>query len=96
MNTVRLVCPGTHQVEAILKEHGVVCVTREGESPRALIVENDVLYHNRENILLVDNDVLSNLSSSRIRKDIARDSSVKYLVPDAVLKYIADEGLYKG
>lgn len=45
------------QVEAILGEHGVVCVSREGDSVRELLFSDDVL--NRHQVLMLNrNQVL--------------------------------------
>lgn len=45
-------------------------------------------------IIMVDTPTLD-VSSSLIRDKVAKDCSIKYLVPDAVREYIELEGLYK-
>eukprot|EP00850_Spirogloea_muscicola_P003891 SM000016S01879 [mRNA] locus=s16:350238:354288:- [translate_table: standard] len=82
------------QVRAICSEFGIVCITREGSHARKLVNENDALYENRDNIRIVDEWVTNNISSTAVRRCIARGQSVKYLIPDMVLEYIQQHRLY--
>eukprot|EP00850_Spirogloea_muscicola_P018731 SM000175S03278 [mRNA] locus=s175:58157:61825:+ [translate_table: standard] len=82
------------QVRAICSDFGIVCITREGSHARKLVNENDALYENRDNIRIVDEWITNNVSSTAVRRCIARGQSVKYLIPDMVLEYIQQHRLY--
>jgi len=45
--------------------------------------------------VLVEAMTLLPVSATQIREDLAAGSSVRYLVPDAVIQYIHQHGLYK-
>ena len=36
------------------------------------------------------------VSSTRVRRRVAQGRPIRYLVPDAVVDYIAERGLYRG
>lgn len=92
-----MVTPGVwipDQVRTLLQEYGVVCINRVGKDARRLVFENDILYSNRRQILLVDEVIQNNISSTAVRRNLARDLSVKYLIPDAVINHIKLHRLY--
>jgi nicotinamide mononucleotide adenylyltransferase len=82
------------QTESICEDYGIICVTRDGSNTRKLIFENDFLYEHRRNILLVDEWIQNDISSTKIRHMVAQGLSVKYLTPDVVVKYIGLNHLY--
>jgi hypothetical protein len=55
------------QTESICEDYGIICVTRDGSNTRKLIFENDFLYEHRRNILLVDEWIQNDISSTKIR-----------------------------
>jgi nicotinamide mononucleotide adenylyltransferase len=57
--------------------------------------EGSLLNKYQSNILIVQNPIPNDISSSLVRQEVQQGNSVKYLVPDAVLEYIAHHGLYK-
>ncbi|KAG6544023.1 hypothetical protein Mapa_014546 [Marchantia paleacea] len=82
------------QVQTICNEHGVVCISRDGKDVRKIIFENDMLYELRRNIIVVDEVVMNNISSTKLRRNLERGLSVKYLTPDSVINYIKMHHLY--
>ncbi|CAM6024174.1 unnamed protein product [Sphagnum balticum] len=82
------------QTESICEDFGIICVTRDGSNTRKLIFDNDFLYEHRRNILLVDEWIQNDISSTKIRHMVAQGLSVKYLTPDVVVKYIKLNHLY--
>jgi nicotinamide mononucleotide adenylyltransferase len=73
---------------------GVVAIKRQGSDPEKLINDNDLLYAFRGNILLVREWVENNVSSTAVRRAIARGQSIRYWVADEVKAYIEDRRLY--
>ncbi|XP_057822452.2 uncharacterized protein LOC131034873 isoform X1 [Cryptomeria japonica] len=81
-------------VKAICRDHGVVCISRDGKNVEKLIFENDILFENKRNIVVVDEVVSNNISSTKVRQILARGLSVKYLTPNPVIDYIKKHKLY--
>ncbi|MDI6808473.1 MAG: nicotinate-nucleotide adenylyltransferase [Candidatus Eisenbacteria bacterium] len=74
--------------EKILDECTVVAVRRPGcKTP-----EPEEL--RRQKVSVIDSQGVE-ISSTEIRRRIGRGESVRYLMPDAVLSYIASHGLYR-
>lgn len=82
------------QVRAICRDHGIVCISRGGKDIAKLIFENDILFENKRNIIIVDDLVPNDISSTKIRQNLTRGLSVKYLTPDTVINYIKQHKLY--
>ena len=75
--------------------HGVVCLERVGHNSQEIIFQNDILYHARNSIHLVPQRITNNISSTAVRLNIKRGVSIRYLVPDAVERYIREHNLYR-
>ncbi|GIL57431.1 hypothetical protein Vafri_12662 [Volvox africanus] len=81
--------------DVILREHGVVCIAREGTDLEQLINRpGSVLYDYRDHIVIVHDKVGNSISSSKVRQELATGRPVRYLVPPRVLSYIYERGLY--
>ncbi|XP_051164530.1 nicotinamide/nicotinic acid mononucleotide adenylyltransferase 3 isoform X2 [Leptopilina boulardi] len=81
-------------VETIVGQHGLVVITREGSSPNKLIYDSDILSKNMHNIIVVTEWIPNEISSTRIRRALRRNESVKYLLQDSVIDYIYQHGIY--
>jgi len=81
-------------IEDIVGNYGIVVISRNGSNPERFIFDSDMLSKLRNNITLITNWVPNEVSSSMIRRLIAREESVKYLIDDTVLDYINRHGLY--
>jgi len=75
-------------IRDILKNHGIACISREGTNPESIVWDNDLLYEQRANIFMLRQYIPNDISSTRIRRALARGMSVKYLIPDEVGNYI--------
>lgn len=84
----------TEQVTAICRDYGVVCIRREGQDVEKIISDNNILNENKGNIIVVDDLVPNQISSTRVRECISRQLSVKYLMEDRVIDYIKRHHLY--
>merc|ERR1712113_532904 len=85
------VWPVEHQ-HIILEQNGIACLEREGVDMEALIDGTPLLSKNRANIHIVKSPVANNISSTVIRQELP-EGSVKYLVPDPVIQYMAEHDL---
>ncbi|ESO96869.1 hypothetical protein LOTGIDRAFT_214411 [Lottia gigantea] len=81
-------------IEDILQNYGLVCVTRCGTDPSKFIYESDVLSKNQNYIHLVTEWIFNDISATKIRRALRRGESVKYLVQDNVIDYIKKHQLY--
>jgi len=89
--------PGLWSAEDIQKicDHGVAVVTREKSDPSSSIWKNDLLYINRTKIHLIHQWIPNDISSTLVRLGISRGLSIKYLLPNLVVDYIRERGLYR-
>ncbi|KAI7842112.1 hypothetical protein COHA_004306 [Chlorella ohadii] len=82
-------------LETLLRNHGVVCISRTGSDTARLLDKPGTLLNTyRRNVTVVEEPVPNEISSSRVRHELERGHSVRYLLPDAVARYIYSHGLY--
>ncbi|KAK9904145.1 hypothetical protein WJX75_005392 [Coccomyxa subellipsoidea] len=93
-----LTVPGVwrpEHVRHILQDHGLVCIGRVNSDVRRLMADpNSALHEFRNNIILVEDPIVNEISSTKIRSEMSLGHTVRYLLPDAVIDYIQDQGLY--
>ncbi|NXY55773.1 NMNA3 adenylyltransferase, partial [Callaeas wilsoni] len=81
-------------IKEIVEKFGLVCISRAGSDPSRYIQESDLLTKFQHNIFLVREWILNEVSATQIRSALCRGLSVKYLIPDAVIAYIAHHEVY--
>ncbi|XP_043519207.1 nicotinamide/nicotinic acid mononucleotide adenylyltransferase 3 isoform X4 [Frieseomelitta varia] len=81
-------------IDAIVGEHGLVVITREGSNPNKFIYDSDILSKYMHNIHIVTEWIPNEVSSTRIRRAFKRGESVRYLLQDAVIDYVYKQGIY--
>ncbi|XP_076173780.1 nicotinamide/nicotinic acid mononucleotide adenylyltransferase 1-like isoform X6 [Ptiloglossa arizonensis] len=81
-------------IDAIVGEHGLVVITREGSNPNKFIYDSDILSRHMHNIYIVTEWIPNEVSSTRIRRALKRGESVRYLLQDAVIDYVYKHGIY--
>eukprot|EP00096_Caligus_rogercresseyi_P013732 TRINITY_DN6339_c0_g1_i1.p1 TRINITY_DN6339_c0_g1~~TRINITY_DN6339_c0_g1_i1.p1 ORF type:complete len:239 (+),score=54.39 TRINITY_DN6339_c0_g1_i1:165-881(+) len=81
-------------MEVIVKDFGLVVISREGADPQKFIYKSDMLTKNKSNIHIVTEWITNDISSTKVRRALRRHESVKYLIPDEVIEYISKQGLY--
>ncbi|GAB1604302.1 nicotinamide/nicotinic acid mononucleotide adenylyltransferase 3-like isoform X2 [Argonauta hians] len=82
-------------IEEIVGNFGLVCINRAGSDPYRFIYESDVLTQHQENIIIVTEWISNEISSTKVRRALRREQSVKYLLHDSVIDYIKKEKLYQ-
>lgn len=81
-------------IAEIVGRHGLVCITRSGSDPYKFIHDSDLLWKHRKNIQVVREWVTNEISATHVRRALRRGRSVRYLLPDGVVRYIKQHLLY--
>ncbi|XP_066527472.1 nicotinamide/nicotinic acid mononucleotide adenylyltransferase 1 isoform X2 [Hoplias malabaricus] len=81
-------------IAEIVGRYGVLCITRCNSDPEKFIYHSDLLYKHRKNIHIVREWVNNDISATHVRRALRRGQSVRYLLPDSVVDYIKEQGLY--
>lgn len=81
-------------IAEIVGRYGLVCITRSGNDPYKFIHDSDLLWRHRGNIQVVREWVTNEISATHVRRALRRGRSVRYLLPDAVVRYIQEQRLY--
>ncbi|KFP61642.1 Nicotinamide mononucleotide adenylyltransferase 3, partial [Cariama cristata] len=81
-------------IKEIVGQFGLVCISRAGSDPAQYINESDLLTKFQHNIFLVKEWIQNEISATQIRYALCRGLSVKYLIPDSVISYIAHHNIY--
>lgn len=92
------VTPGVwsdEDIDIILGKFGIVCLQRPDQTNlEKILEETDLFRRYRHNIHIVPQPLHNNISSTAVRAMVQANNSIKYIVPDAVEKYIKENGLY--
>lgn len=78
----------------ILGKYGCLIVERTGSDVRSFLLSHDIMYEHRKNILVIKQLIYNDISSTKVRLFIRRGMSVQYLLPNSVIRYIQEHGLY--
>ncbi|XP_066580904.1 uncharacterized protein Nmnat isoform X2 [Prorops nasuta] len=81
-------------IDAIVGQHGLVVVTRQGSNPNKFIYESDILYKYVDNIIIVTEWIPNDISSTRIRRALKRGENIRFFVQDSVIDYIYSNEIY--
>ncbi|KAM4563964.1 nicotinamide/nicotinic acid mononucleotide adenylyltransferase 1-like [Odontesthes bonariensis] len=81
-------------IAEIVGRYGLVCITRSGSDPHKFIHQSDVLWKYRKNIHIVHEWVTNEISATHVRRALRRGRSVRYLLPDGIVRYIQEHNLY--
>lgn len=79
--------------EKILNDHLIVFARTSIEPNSDLVKKVDMIKKDNQKIYLIDN-LNINISSTLIRNLVKEDKSIRYLVPDSVLRIIEEYNLY--
>jgi nicotinate-nucleotide adenylyltransferase len=86
--------PDWHDPTRLLAESRIAVAPREGHPPPDRAWVADRFPGQVDRIVVLDGPRLG-ISSTEIRERVAAGRSIRYLVPEAVERYIVDHGLYR-
>lgn len=78
-------------LDRILGRFGAFVIERSGTDIEEALAS---LEQYRSNIWIIQQVVVNDISSTKVRLFLGRDMSVRYLLPESVIRYIEAEGLY--
>ncbi|CCE91889.1 nicotinamide-nucleotide adenylyltransferase NMA2 TDEL_0D03050 [Torulaspora delbrueckii] len=78
----------------ILGNYGCLILERTGSDVRSFLLSHDIMYEHRRNVLVIKQLIYNDISSTKVRLFIRRNMSVQYLLPNSVIRYIQEHGLY--
>ncbi|CCE63574.1 hypothetical protein TPHA_0F00880 [Tetrapisispora phaffii CBS 4417] len=78
----------------ILGNYGCLILERTGSDVRSFLLSHDVMYEHRRNVLVIKQLIYNDISSTKVRLFLRRGMSVQYLLPNSVIRYIEEHGLY--
>lgn len=81
-------------IAEIVGRFGLVCITRSGCDAEKFVYQSDTLYKHCKNIHIVREWVTNEISATHVRRAVRRGQSVRYLLPESVVRYIQDQHLY--
>ncbi|KAG0687522.1 Nicotinamide/nicotinic acid mononucleotide adenylyltransferase 1 [Pichia californica] len=81
-------------LQHILGNYGCLIVERTGSDVRSFLLSHDIMYEHRKNILVIKQLIYNDISSTKVRLFLRRNMSVQYLLPNSVIRYIQEHGLY--
>ncbi|KAK9681234.1 Nicotinamide/nicotinic acid mononucleotide adenylyltransferase 1, variant 2 [Basidiobolus ranarum] len=87
-------CWAVKDMEHILASYGCIIVERTGSDVRHFLLNHDTLFRHRKNVIVVKQLIHNDISSTKIRLFVKRCMSIKYLLPNPVIDYIVQHGLY--
>ncbi|KAK7203204.1 hypothetical protein BZA70DRAFT_284113 [Myxozyma melibiosi] len=80
----------------ILGRYGCLIIERTGSDVRSFLLSHDIMYQHRHNVIVIKQLIYNDISSTKVRLFIRRGMSVQYLLPNSVIRYIEEHGLYVG
>lgn len=83
------------KVEELVKDFKIYVLEREKDNIEKIIKANDLLKKHQEAFIKTKNNIVSNFSSTFVREKIRNGKSIRYLTPDEVVSYIAENRLYQ-
>ncbi|KAI9313382.1 hypothetical protein BX666DRAFT_2030181 [Dichotomocladium elegans] len=78
----------------IVGHYGCVIIERTGTDVYGFLLSHDILYQHRMNVTVIKQLIHNDISSTKIRLFVKRGMSIKYLLPNPVIDYIHQHGLY--
>ena len=83
-------------LEQLLAHHGVACVVRPGSDLQQVLDREGTLPSKyKDSIMIVENNLLDDVSSTQVRERVRQGKSIQGLVPHGVASYIKEHHLYQ-
>jgi len=81
-------------ISDILAKYGIFVLERLGSDPSSIIYNNDLLFKYTNRIQILKQWINNDISSTKLRQNLYRNLSIKYLTADSVINYIKQNQLF--
>ena len=84
-----------NNIDDILTKYKIIVLARDNDNVDDIINNEKVLSDHKKKIIILNEDLRSNYSSTYVRNLLKQNKDVRYLMPDEVYYYIKENNLYK-
>ena len=83
-----------NKADELVEKYKILVLERGNDNFEEIINNDEFLIKYKNSFILLKETIRTDLSSTYARKNLKEGKSIKYLIPDEVLKYIKDNNLY--
>lgn len=87
--------PSWEGIEDLLEEFSFMVLKRNGDDMNQIIKECSLLSQYNHKFTLIENIIRNDISSTKVRKLLEENKSIRYLIPDSIYHYIEEYKLYR-
>ena len=84
-----------NNAEELILKYRILVMERENDNMDEIIKNNPLFFKYKENFQRLNEEIRSNYSSTYARKQLKEGKSIRYLIPEEILKYIQENNLYR-
>ena len=83
-----------NKADELVSRFKILVLERGNDDFNKIINNDEFLIKHKDSFILLKDTIKTDLSSTYARKNLKEGKSIRYLIPDEILKYIRDNNLY--